>query len=60
MKHILIIFALIIVSSIFTSCTGSTEEQIQELELQEKIKATGGEDEQDPDEDPDEESYLIN
>ncbi|WP_299621599.1 hypothetical protein [uncultured Tenacibaculum sp.] len=47
-------------SSIFTSCTGSTEEQIQELELQEKIKATGGEDEQDPDEDPDEESYLIN
>ncbi len=53
MKRIFIIFAFIIGNSIFTSCTDSTEEQIQELELQEEIKGTTGEEEQDPEEDPD-------
>ncbi|WP_299836506.1 hypothetical protein [uncultured Tenacibaculum sp.] len=48
MKRIFIIFAFIIGNSIFTSCTDLNEEQIQELEVQQEVKATGGEDGQTP------------
>ena len=54
MKRIFIIFAFIIGNSIFTSCTDLNEEQIQELELQKEVKATGGEEGQTPIEDDEE------
>ena len=47
----LIYIAVLVVSGVFTSCTDSSEETIDILEKEAQL--TGGEEDQDPDEDPD-------
>jgi len=50
MKNIIYI-TILVVSGIFTSCTDSSEEAVDLIEQETML--TGGEDSQDPDEDPD-------
>ena len=51
MKKVLFI-AVLIVSGVFTSCTDASEEVTELMEKEVQLN-TGGEDQQDPNEDPD-------
>ncbi|WP_417785207.1 hypothetical protein [Tenacibaculum sp.] len=52
MRKVILSVALLLVSGVLTSCTDVSEDNIQEKEELE-IQNTGGEEDQDPEEDPD-------
>ncbi|WP_440121343.1 hypothetical protein [Tenacibaculum sp. Ill] len=52
MKRLFIVFAFIAVNSIFTSCTDLSEDIVPN-KIEQGLQSTGGEDEQDPDEEDD-------
>ena len=57
MRKVILSVALLLVSGVFTSCTDVSEDNIQEKEELE-IQNTGGEEDQDPPKDPDEEGEI--
>ena len=52
MRKVILSIALLLASGVFTSCTDTSEDNIQEKEKFE-IQNTGGEEDQDPPKDPD-------